>query len=86
MPDAPGLKLTPQSVVATFSGPDGSDAYFWIDQFVVARPDEFDITRSRTHRTRHRSIARPGVETAIHSPYPETASACMVGLACEWWG
>ena len=43
VPDAPGLELTPQSVVATFTGPDGSGAYYWIDQFVIARPDEFDI-------------------------------------------
>ena len=44
VPDAPGLELAPQSVVATFSGSDGSGAYYWIDQFVIARPDEFDIT------------------------------------------
>ena len=43
VPDAPGLELTPQSVVATYSGPDGSGAYYWIDQFVIARADEFDI-------------------------------------------
>jgi hypothetical protein len=43
VPDVPGQELTPQSVVATFSGPDGSSAYYWIDQFVIARPDEFDI-------------------------------------------
>lgn len=43
VPDAPGLGLAPQSVVATFSAPDGSDAYYWVDQFVIARPEEFDI-------------------------------------------
>lgn len=43
VPDAPELELAPQSVVASFSGPDGSDAYYWIDQFAIARPDEFDI-------------------------------------------
>jgi hypothetical protein len=43
VPDAPGVDVTPQSIVASFTGPVGSDAYYWIDQFVIARPAEFDI-------------------------------------------
>lgn len=43
LPAAEGVAVTPQSVVATFSGPHGSEAYYWIDQFAIARPQEFDL-------------------------------------------
>lgn len=46
VPEVAGSDVTPQSIVASFSGPDGSDAYYWIDQFAIATPAEFDIART----------------------------------------